>query len=104
MDDLISRSALIQELEKQCPDWQKTSMGFLIKGAIDDCIQIVKRQPTAYNVDKVIQEIEEFKDMDNREQHCVETKELDKCGDFDDCEQCVLGKAISFVKAGGVNG
>ena len=109
MDDLISRSAVKQEIESL----QMTVTGLRAgKGVLRDfmnqykesVLRIIDEQPTAYNVDKVIQEIEEFKDMDSREQHCVETKELDKCGDFDDCEQCMLEKTISFIKAGGVNG
>lgn len=46
MGDLISRSALIEQLRAE------GRLTFLIKGAIDN-------QPTAYDVEKVVEELEE---------------------------------------------
>ena len=42
---MIDEKKLIEELEKQCPDWKSSEIGYLVKGTINDCIEIIKRQP-----------------------------------------------------------
>ena len=42
---MIDENKLIEELEKQCPDWKSSEIGYLVKGTINDCIEIIKRQP-----------------------------------------------------------
>lgn len=58
MSDLISRSALIEEMKKteieyenamMCPSWWSA-------------FNIIREQPTAYNIDKVIEEIKTLKE------------------------------------------
>ena len=60
MAELIDKSALIADLSKECPNWKFETMGFLIKGAIDDCISIVKRQPIITEAEIRAKAIEEF--------------------------------------------
>lgn len=42
---MIDEKKLIEELEKQCPDWKSSEIGYLVKGTINDCIEVIKRQP-----------------------------------------------------------
>ena len=46
MSDLISRSALIEELENYCPDYQSSTVGCILKRAVNECIKIVNEHPT----------------------------------------------------------
>lgn len=41
---MIDEKKLIEELEEQCPDYKSNSIGCIVKGAINDCIKIIKRQ------------------------------------------------------------
>ena len=61
MDDLISRSALIKVMEKKYEVAEKKafysvglSEGFIVTE------EIIKEQPTAYDVEAVVKQIEEF--------------------------------------------
>ena len=67
MGKLIDADVLIEELKMQCADCmecKERSIGGIVKGAINDCIKIVDRQPTAYDVDAVV---EELKNAGNQE-------------------------------------
>lgn len=58
--DLISRSELIKEMRKLHPNWHLETMGHLVKAGIEECVEIAKSQPTAYNVDKVVEKLDEY--------------------------------------------
>ena len=96
MSDLISRSALIEEIRKFQDDLYFTNIycdrttleG--ISSCLDNAISIIDEHPTAYDVDKVVEELE------------AETTALeDDYGDYVECipESIVL----KIVKGGGVN-
>ena len=53
MSDLISRSKLIKELNKYCGNQR-----YLVS---ENIREIINNQPTAYDVDKVVEELEEAK-------------------------------------------
>lgn len=67
-----------------------------VSAVIKDCIKAVDEQPTAYDVDKVIEEIEEWTARIN-----VINDNSGKVGQVD-----VIGsnKAIKIVEGGGVSG
>lgn len=54
MDDLISRKALIQSINTQI-----LGMSGFAREIRHELIEIINSQPTAYDVDKVVQKIEE---------------------------------------------
>lgn len=67
-----------------------------VSAVIQDCIKAIENQPTAYDVDKVIEEIEEWTARIN-----VINDNSGKVGQVD-----VIGsnKAIKIVEGGGVSG
>lgn len=84
MDDLISRSALINRFK------QLQGSDTLANMFVSDVIKVVKIQPTAYNVDKVVEQLYELGGVDG----------------FDDCAKAydrAIEDSIKVVKAGGVN-
>ncbi|MBQ8559068.1 MAG: hypothetical protein IJ439_03685 [Tyzzerella sp.] len=102
MDDLISRSALKQEIEslRMTITGLRAGKGILQKimnEYRDSVLRIIDEQPTAYNVDKVVEEIKNLIYADNREAYCKEMTELGKCRKFDTCEECLLRRVISFA-------
>ena len=90
MSDLISRSALIEKLEEKMFD--SKLMCPVIK--LTDLIELIDEQPTAYDVEKVVAELEEETDCPNCSMHCVDAH---MCG-FDEMRK----QAIDIVKRGGV--
>lgn len=99
MDDLISRSALLEEIESLhvTVTGLRTGKGILRRFAKqykESVLRIISEQPTAYNVDKVVEQINELRAYcDNTD--CKECKYKDTCFDKE------LEK---IIKAGGVNG
>ena len=72
--------------------------------AIKQCIEAVEEQPTAYDVDKVVEQLEEEKELAYADfDRYVE--EVDPCLDskYDDYFHKGIGRAIKIVKAGAKN-
>ena len=103
MSDLISRRELLKRFcvnkdghripERDCDNFEITV-------SIKDIKAIIKEQPTAYDVEKVVEQLEEL-------------KELDAC-DFDNCpvedihcfdctQKRMIERAIKIVKGGGID-
>ena len=94
MSDLISRSALIEEMKKTeteyenamiCPSWWSA-------------FNIISKQPTAYDVDKVVEELKKHKDttdLTTVDEEMVVGFTIYQ-GAFNDA----IDKAIEIVKAG----
>ena len=93
MSDLISRSELLKRFlvnkdghripERDCDNFEVTV-------SIKDVKTIIKEQPTSYDIDKVVAELEELRDM------------------YDDCIKNfairrIIDKTIEIVKCGGVD-
>lgn len=91
MDDLISRSALISRFK------QLQGSDTLANMFVSDVIKEVKKQPIAYNVDKVVEQIKGW----SVKQHMPIAN-----GSLGYVEYEVVNsdKAIELIKAGGVNG
>jgi len=64
-----------------------------VSAVIQDCINAVEEQPTAYDVDKVVEEFEEIQD----EAVFVKNEDISIYATG------MMGKAIEIVKGGGVD-
>ena len=76
--------------------------------SINSLIKLIKERPTAYDVDKVVKELERLKETEqNREDECDEEGNGDAEQIFSDGESQgkfrAYLKAIEVVKAGGIN-
>lgn len=94
MDDLISRQAVINLLKKSADrDIEEVVI-------TEKHINLIKDMPKAFDVDAVVEELNTF--SLNTEHHCNEMLRNNRCDEFCDCDYCKIQKAISVVKAGGV--
>ena len=82
MSDLISRRELIKHFE--AIQQEENVVGLVFVAAIDE----IKGQPTAYDVDKVVEELEKLKDKGS----VTKTEKL--------ITKSCVDKAIEIVKAG----
>ena len=89
-DDLISRSDLLEEIKKQ-------DTSNLTKGLV---LQFVEKQPTAYDVGKVVQQLEEELELaEKEERRCL----IERSQQYERAEQYALGisNALDIVRNGG---
>ena len=94
MSDLISRSKVISVLE-QLEEHSLTG-----KMYISNAIYLLENQPTAYNIGKVVAELEQKKEEVQRMRNtCVALSDLEVC----DIENVTYKRAIEIVKHGGVS-
>ena len=94
MSDLISRSKAISVLE-QLEEHSLTG-----KMDISNAIYLLESQPTAYDIDKVVEELEQKKEEVQRMRNtCVALSDLEVC----DIENVTYKRAIEIVKHGGVS-
>ena len=97
MSDLISRSELIKELNKYCGNQR-----YLVS---ENIREIINNQPTAYSVDKVVEELEELRKKDVCDYlDCDVCLYTDKCSaETDQSNNLKWDKAIEIVKQGVVS-
>ena len=94
MSDLISRSKVIAVLE------QLEELSLSGKMDISNAIYLLENQPTAYNIGKVVEELEQKKEEVQRMRNtCVALSDLEVC----DIENVTYKRAIEIVKQGGVS-
>ena len=94
MSDLISRSKVIAVLE------QLEEHSLSGKMDISNAIYLLEDQPTAYNIGKVVEELEQKKEEVQRMRNtCVALSDLEVC----DIENVTYKRAIEIVKHGGVS-
>ena len=94
MSDLISRSKVIAVLE------QLEEHSLSGKMDISNAIYLLENQPTAYNIGKVVEELEQKKEEVQRMRNtCVALSDLEVC----DIENVTYERAIEIVKHGGVS-
>ena len=87
MSDLISRSKLLKEIET----WG---------GCVEALHEYIENMPTAYDIDKVVEELEQKKEEVQRMRNtCVALSDLEVC----DIENVTYKRAIEIVKHGGVS-
>ena len=88
MSDLISRSKVISVLE------QLEEHSLSGKMDISNAIYLLEKQPIAYSVGKVVEELEKIR--------AKETCNKEKCDTKEICRICVVDDAIEIIKHGGV--
>ena len=78
----------------------KTNKNFEPYIMIDDLAKVIYEQPTAYSVDKVVEELEQKKEEVQRIRNtCVALSDLEVC----DIENVTYERAIEIVKQSGVS-
>ena len=113
MSDLISRSELLKvfndkniQITFDLPveevlgeDVDLDDFAMLVQDAIQAykkmVIDTIKIQPTAYDIDKVVEELEEIRAKKTCNKEKCDTKEI--------CRICVVDDAIEIVKQGGIS-
>ncbi len=68
---------------------------------IKECIKAVEERPTAYDVDKVVEQLEEEKECAYADFEFY-AKDINLDEEYDDYYHCGLSRAIDIVKRGGV--
>ena len=66
---------------------------------------LINNQPTAFDVDKVVEQIESIKEKEQgacTDEQCRFCEYFNDCWDGDMCDKLALDKAIEIVKEGGV--
>lgn len=91
--DLISKKALLEDFRNTITENSDTF----------DWLNMISRQPSAYDVDKVIEEIEDTINptAEYRYKFCG-TVEVGRCASYESCECCIAERMIEIVKSGGV--
>ena len=97
MSDLISRSELLKRLE----EWNTSDE--TDKALYNFALNIIIEQPTAYSVDKVVDELEEIKGLACDGKSCSECEYTSYCLEGEQSEKVAIDKAIEIVKQGGVS-
>ena len=82
-DDLISRKALIVDMK---------SRKYIDKALCEIFETVVDKAPTAFDKEKVIEQIRE------RVSDCY----LEYCGKYNNCLQCRADEAVKIVEKGGI--
>ncbi len=90
-NDLISRSALLQALK-----------GNVLVDVTSNLENAIAEQPTAYDLDKVVKDLEEYAHSDI----CGSCRSCRTLDDIDniECENCGALGALEIVKGGGIRG
>ena len=100
MSDLISRSKVISVLE------QLEEHSLSGKMNISNAIYLLEMQPTAFDIDKVVEKLEELKNKDICDYlDCDVCLYYKKCGvETDQSNNLKWDKSIEIVKQGGLSG
>ena len=112
MSDLISRSELLKAMNT----WDKFGCdchGGLVRidntnneeyvpfVHYEDMVNCVKNMPTAYDVEKVVKELEEIKRFVCKGRRCCECEYSSECFEGEQWEKVAIDKAIEIVKEEG---
>ena len=102
MNDLISRSTLLEIFDNDIACFEtsgKTEKEIYI--SVADMRKMIEEQPTAYNVEKIVEEIETYiNHYNNYESICVERGDKKEAHTFS-CLSDGLCKALEIVRNGG---
>lgn len=103
-NDLISRKALFNEMfvrnGKVCPNHDIDN--FPIRFNVKDIKQTIRNTPTAYDVDKVVEQLKQQAEQYRMRGFDIEQKGFSNIADKYYGKQCSYEHAIEIVKSGGV--
>ena len=94
MSDLISRSELLKRLE----EWNTSDK--TDKALYNFALHRIIEQPTAYDIDKVVEELEEIKGSACDGKSCSECEYTSDCLEGEQSEKVAIDKAIEIVNHG----
>ena len=97
MSDLISRRELIKHFEEI--QQQENAVGLEFVAMIDE----IKEQPTAYSVEKVVEDLEKIKGLACEGRSCNKCKYKSICMEGEQSKKVAIDEAIEIVKQGGVS-
>ena len=97
MSDLISRSELIKHFE--AIQQQENVVGLEFIAMIDE----IKEQPTAYDIDKVIEDLKKITGLACEGRSCSKCKYKSICREGEQSKKVAIDEAIEIVKQGGVS-
>lgn len=92
MAELIERQAVIDVL-KETGIIQDNDLGHLV-------VEEIERIPIAYDVEKVVEQLEERSKRGMKCDECINRTRVDDCTDI--CDRGAFAKAIEVVRNGGV--
>ena len=102
MSDLISRSSAIKEMEKLKQE-VNMPVDIVWNNLLKACIDTVNEQPTAYDVDKVVKELESIAESNEYVSERLKGIESKRQRKLWLERASAFRKAIEIVKGGGVN-
>lgn len=95
-DDLISRKAAVELVIAEYDSFQANGGSHSGRYELDKVIKMLQNMPTAFDKEKVIEELNNLKDdLIDCNDLCGECVEIE-------CDQCALEKAIEIVEKGGI--
>lgn len=89
-NDLISRSALMQSLRNN-----------VLVDVTPNLEQAIEEQPTAYDVDKVVELLEKVNEDDNICEKFIKN-DRKRCKNARGCFDCAISESIAIIKSGGI--
>ena len=92
---LIDADAFLERFEKMCETELDNVIAIILKGTLIN-------EPTAYSVNKVVEELEKAKHEIASEDYCRSINDKEKC-DGRNCFECCAEYLIEIVKQGGVS-
>ena len=98
----MSRLIDADELIEYIKIWE---IGTSINSDQKEFIDCINRQPTAFDVEKVVEQLESIKEKEYvacTDQKCGYCKYLSTCSCGDKADKLTLDKAIEIVKGGGI--
>ena len=88
---LIDADILIEKLKSYAECDYNKSLCIMLPNVVDDCIEFVEEQTTAYDIDKVVNELEKLAD-ENYKAYCIAFNSDDRA------EYDAYTNAIEIVK------
>lgn len=100
-NDLISKRELLDNIrnfyKQQTAILQATSSAF-----VSEIEKIIEEQPVAYDVNKVVGQInDEIMETPEHRHNFCGTVTDERCVQYENCEECMAERMIEIVKSGG---
>lgn len=106
MSDLISRSAVLKQLEKWKKNWENTEDSYektWTLTCIDFYTRLITNQPTAYDIEKVVAELNEATiKIAQKYLDMVDGKETQSIATYNEFVLTLLNRIMKQIRKGGV--